>query len=418
VPTGCPDIAWSVTGGTTSTAIVRDAYSIPRPVGTTGISITLESWSLDGLAISGGVFIRFLDADGNSLNGPSGTTIGRNGLTVPSVVVARDYPTGTTTLAFGYEIQAPGTVPPTGVSLAGAGTLSFTGDCTAGPLCEYGTELQPTFLKSIIISTTVIDLLCTALAAPEIAIIFTGLIGYTWQTGILCDGLPPGIPPSFAGAVTDGIYPVAPSFGDVLQFFQALAWPTFCQCKAAPLGLPPVTIPVIPHIVPPTNIGPGGGHVPVPPASPPATCDNTDLCTILNNHTYILQTINGETSAILKILQNLAIPGVDNSYQIGPTWTGLTGNGAVTSEFGAPVILGVVVSATTLPAGMGRDEAYMPVYENLGYISFSTHNGYQFPIKLVHPIQVEFTNVLQCTQVEYSLEPGVMADIQLYLRKT
>lgn len=400
----CPPYAWSASVSGRHDGIVHDLTLIPIPAGATSIIWVADAYERsDNSQSSAFIGAELINATHEVTL--SGFLVAGNSTTIPSAThTVNPIPDGSVYVSF-Y-----GGVVSTNVddaSVFASGTLTWGGDCEATPFCAYGTQIQPGVIETEIITGALISLVLLPLDAPFLEIIFAALLGLTFNTGRLCAGLPPGIPESFSGAI-HGIYPVNPSPGDLLQFFETLAWPVVCECVPA-VGPAPPPVPPDPILpLPPTP-----DPFPVPPI---VECSNEDICTTLNTIVRLNQTINAGVQQIITMLRQVqSQPAPVLGYHRGRTFSGLTGAGHFSMASSA---VGLRLSLTAIPDRIGLIAGDRTLMYDAGWLHVGGTDGYG-PRQFITTTPMLVMPIAQGQSgVSYSLTPGVTADIVELLANT
>lgn len=114
---------------------------------------------------------------------------------------------------------------------------------------------------------------------------------------------------------------------------------------------------------------------------------------------------------MVTLIQRQAVPF---GYVSGTSHSGLTGNGS----FSVSGLLGCKVDMTTIPSSYGSAVGTPTEHFDLGFVTFSTPDGYPSSLRLEH--QPSFFLPARCgayTALAYTLAPGVVATITELLRE-
>lgn len=273
-------------------------------------------------------------------------------------------------------------------------------DAATIPYCQYGTEANPDANVDIAVGSGLIDTAValalgltgqvelipfveTALAAIEGSLAF----------GVDCSTLPPPAEPL---DLTD---PTVFQPEKMLQWFKNAVWHFYCQCTPAPTGSPDPVTPVPPVVIAPPN---------TPGTQTPEVCDNGDICSTLNQMQQTLAAILAQLSygrRDVQIFQRNANPF---AYINGTLHTGLVGVGTLA----VADLVGVVTTATTIPAGISSDMATPTDYFVLGHLSFGTADGWSKSVRITHNPHLMLPIGSEVTQIAYTLRPGVTINLQ------
>lgn len=374
--TGCPAGEWSVVGETESStgAIISNLFSIPIPSGATGWEIILVAKGYSSNANIAAVTFQAFDPD----DVPKTSQLSINLLTATLGALyfpGSTFGAGASRFEMGVLVH-PNDHGPSDVEASGE--IVWTGDCDATELCGYGTQLKPGVVAGEIITGAVVDIVLAAVGMPWLAVVFDALVGLTFNTGATCNGLPPPVPAAFEGASV-GTYPVTPAPADILQFFEAIAWPVFCECKPAegvdpaPTDPPPVDTAPPPVTIPPPPV--------VLPPPPLADCDGSDICTVLNVILALEQKINARLTDIINAIKALQTTPVPTGYKRGRLYSGLSGTGELPAS---GTLVGVAVSLTGVPLTISRDTADPINQYDVGIIALGTAEGWLTSTRIRH----------------------------------
>jgi hypothetical protein len=141
-------------------------------------------------------------------------------------------------------------------------------------------------------------------------------------------------------------------------------------------------------------------------------CDDSDLCTALNAIQRQLLATNATVALIRQDVQLIQRQKVPFGYLAGTSHVGLSGQG----DFAVQGILGLAVSATTVPGSTGLESGDPEAHFGLGWITTGTAAGWRRSVALRHTpqwVDVEPDDTL----VGYSLAPLVVVDIVEQLRE-
>jgi hypothetical protein len=404
----CPPYAWSATLDTNSIAYASDISTVDIPPGADHYQVYFGTIALSDPTLTWAVFADIIAADGTILGTRANIAsyVNTAGTLTTGVI---GIPTGAAYFRFDALAQkhaGTGTQ-----SFAATGTINWTGSCTATPFCEYGTQLQTGVKVTEVITLALIDLALSAASLPFLAIVFDALVGVTLNTGLLCAGNAPGIPLAFQTS-SGGVYPTSPTPEDILQFFEAIAWPYFCQCTPATGGAPaPIAPPPFVPIAPPIT-GPGFPPPVALPSPPALVCTNEDICSTLTQIVTILNHLNNGLQIAITNINNISVaPTGPSGYVDGPTFGPLNDGG----EFSAPATLvGLAVWVATVPSYASRDVADPVGVYKLGKISVGIPEGWQASTDLRHsPQWIQIPGGV--TRVGYWFDPGLDGYIQLLL---
>jgi len=306
------------------------------------------------------------------------------------------------------EVQNGGGISPNGHDTGLLFNCQIDIDPPAGgSYCAYGTEKQPGVQDGVIVTTALIDLMLAALPGGAfLAIGFDALVYYTLQPYRFCASPPADMPVFTQDDYVLGTSIPAP--GSLPKWFAALevvAWPYFCQCKAAPSCSPP---PITPPLPGPVTPPPG---VPQPPA--PILCDGSDICATLNT---ILRQLGGIehqlalTRSDVVLIQRQHVPFATVT---GTMHAGLTGAGT----FAVQGIIGLAVIVTAQPGYLTSDMETPPESFKFGDVTVGTADGYLRKVWIIKTPQLLFPIEGNITTVTYDLEDGVTVSIQELLRE-
>lgn len=257
------------------------------------------------------------------------------------------------------------------------------------PPCQYGTRPQVTVPPSLILTAEGISGILVAAGFPELAVLFTPLIGLTLAISSLCSQQPP-VFPALGPNVTDN------SPGELLQALESLAWSQFCECvpgTPAPVPFPPPTV-----VVPP--------GIPAPPSFP---CDPANLCASIARIETLLNQVAGTLGsnyALTTLLQRYTVPfGVVP----GAFHTGLTGVGSVS----VGRLIGLSYQVDELPAGARVTPGVTDYIRDLGWVGFTLPSGAVMEHRVTRQQELWMPDdVEMATQIGWSLTPGTSITIR------
>jgi len=278
---------------------------------------------------------------------------------------------------------------------------------TLGTYCNYGTETigAGTFLQYL--TPGLIDLALARIGRPDLAPWFTAFWFSVVNVQLLCGTGQPEWPSDIGLAdilTWDATPPWTKPGPKIQQALDSLLWGYFCQCKAGPIGAPP-----------PLVYGD-----PVPPAidthTPPVLsfdCDNTDLCTLLNQLTMAVSAIGRRMDLLSVTVDLIQRQKVPFSYISGALHSGLTGAGT----FDVAAILGLSVNASAIPSTLSASMAPVNSYFRLGELSLGTDDGWERRIVVTHDPHLVLEIGGHITKVAYLFEAGVTADVLELVRE-
>jgi hypothetical protein len=376
---------------------------------------TVDAWLLD----SSGALIT-----------PIGTACSSVGL--DGVLQTID-PLPSTCAAIGFQIASD--CSHYGNSCSATGTLQWFGAPPQCPECLYGhAPIQP---NATIIEVTpaligeVAEVLGFA-GAPWL-VILAGITAIAIQS--LCAVEPPccHLPTNSDWVTINPNTGVSYAFEKLVICFFAVVWQLVCQCNVAPPGSPPQPpLPAPgPNPLPPPIVVPPGPPTPGP-LPVPITCNNGDLCAVLNQiRTDILgvgQTLAQITSAMTGLLQNLTSQTATLStlvtliqrqaapfgYINGTSHAGLTGTGSIAVSD----ILGLSVSFTGGSGVIGREIGHPDTLFDAGWLNVGDASGFRSRERIRTNPWVWFPPAAgEITVVGYTLAPLVTATITELIRE-
>jgi hypothetical protein len=274
--------------------------------------------------------------------------------------------------------------------------------------CQYGTRLQANVGGNIILTAGIITAFMSRFgpAGAILAALIDSFVGRTLYVQALC-GAPPPVMPAFTADDWLTGQPGIPSIQGLSKFWagmQAAAWPYFCECVPAIGGGPAPTIYPDPVLdVPPS--------MPLLPG--PFTCDNEDICTMLNGILQGLTGLSGQISQLRSDVTLIQRQSVPFAYVAGTLHSGLSGSGTIA----VASVLGLAVHSTTIPGYLSSDMAPVASYFKLGEIALGTSNGYQARRIVTHEHHLFLDLDADMTIVAYLFEPGVVGDILELVRE-
>lgn len=318
------------------------------------------------------------------------------------------------------------------VSTAGSYTFTLTADatqilvapftdgyCSAGTVfgatlsggvfgyCQYGVEANPDASIITVVTSAVVDVAIAVLGGgPLMILAFDTLIGAPLLLGDLCSQAPPPVPTWTADDFIPGTQIWSPgSFPKRMQALRAAVWGFYCRCVAAPPGSPtPVVYPPPPVLTDP--VATGG-------TNPPVVCDTGDLCTSINAIMRQLAAMNAQLTYMRSDVQLIQRQKVPFAYVPGTVHSGLTGAG----EFAVSGILGLSVTATTVPLRFVPSPGDPTTYYRLGWVNTGTVDGWQVARELRHNPELIFDLDGSVTRIGYDLADDVVATIAELVRE-
>ncbi len=423
---GCPDVAFGLSCSRLTGWTEVYAETMPIPSGATDMDVHVDTITVSGFSGSCGAAVQCFDAGGATLfSGVIGLTFATRATTAGAHTGLFAIPAGGVELKFSILV--------TPFSGTGAftfdvtGHVSWDGACDPTAVCAYGTQSQVWVTPTVIITGTVIELVTAFYGAPWLGFLFNGIIGVALSPRNLCAGLPPAVPSAFGG-VSSGGYPVSPTLTDIVQFFEALAWPVICECKPATGGGPDPTPPdLIVTVAPVTDSGPpigggggtpggggtGGTGSPPLPVPVPVVCDGLDLCASINNLQAMLVAIAGnlaQTRADVQLIQRQAVPF---AYIRGTAHAELIDVG----ELEVADLVGVAVSFPTKPGYLGLRVGLPDANLYLGWLTLGTADGWTRSMHLIADPTLLCPIGGEITRIGYSLQPGVVATVTELIRE-
>jgi hypothetical protein len=274
--------------------------------------------------------------------------------------------------------------------------------------CAYGTRLKSGAAIVTTITAALIDAVIVALGGGVLAVTaFDALIGAPLLPGVMCTEPPPPTP-TFVDSdfILGTMIPSPGSFDKFMQAIRAGAWNLYCECiPATGGGPPPVDYPAPAPIVLPS----GSTGAPLP-----LVCDDTDICTILNQLMRQLAAMNAQVSYIRRDVQLIQRQKVPFAYVLGGLHTGLVGAGT----FVVQGVLGFAVQTTTMPAYLSSDMAPTQSWFKLGEVSWGTPDGWQARRIVTHNPHLFMDVDGDVTLFAYNFEPGVVANVQELVRES
>lgn len=276
--------------------------------------------------------------------GAGGTTVTASGSVAPG--------TGLTQLNVRCTLNGTFTPP---VAMTFAVTITYS-DASPPPACAYGASPNPSAAIYTYITAALVDAVAAALGMGPLGIVALDTMIGSPILFPTCSNVPT-MPTALVDAdFIDGTpLPNPLSLPKWFSHFTYGVWLFYCQCNAAPSGLPAPTNPPLPTLPPRLQPGPQ----PAPP------CSNTDTCTTLVRLEHILTNIN------LQITNN-SYYQQEPAYTWGAIYAGISGNG----EIAVSGILGVFVSFTTLPNRAGLEVGDPNFLYDVGHITFGSPDGW------------------------------------------
>ena len=121
-----------------------------------------------------------------------------------------------------------------------------------------------------------------------------------------------------------------------------------------------------------------------------------------------------QLDAILRMVTLIQRQEVPFAYVASTAHAGLTGAGSIAIQG----LLGASVNCTTIPASYGREDTSPTEYFDLGFVSFSTPDGYPTSYRLDKQKRLCLPSRAGLyTQLDYDLSPGVVVTITELLRE-
>jgi hypothetical protein len=262
--------------------------------------------------------------------------------------------------------------------------------------CQYGTAISFGAPTAILITLDFIVTLAGLLAAPWLLPFLIPAVFLHLDIAVLCQSQRPPVPQ------LKDLTLWGPQ--DALNFIKAAIWNTYCECKPATGGGPAPTPP--PAVVAPTP--PGGTFV-----VPPADCNNEDLCTILNNLSLQIGSVQQQVAILNALVTLIQRQHVPFGYLEGTLHSGLVGAGTLAVQG----ILGITVEITTVPPGLSSDMVPIASTYRFGEVSFGTANGYLRREVVTHNPHLILGVPGDVTSIAYAFIPGAVANVQELLRE-
>lgn len=257
------------------------------------------------------------------------------------------------------------------------------------PPCQYGTQAQSGFPSGVFITAPLIDQVLAPLGLEVLAPAFGVLVGTTVALTELCGSQPPVFPSLNADFTRN-----SPAL--LLQAFQSVSWPYFCQCvpgSPAPIDFPPPTV-----VLPPSW-----------PTAPSFPCDPANLCASIARIETLLNAVAGTLGsnyALTTLLQRYSLPFgvVPGLFHIG-----LTGEGSVFVSR----LVGLEYDVKTKPVGARISAGVTPYNRDLGWIGFTLPSGAVIEHRVTRDHELWLPDEAQlATQVGWSLTPGTSIDVR------
>lgn len=263
------------------------------------------------------------------------------------------------------------------------------------PPCQYGTQISPGNPAAVVLTASLIDLVVSAIAFPELAVFFAPLIGTSFVITQLCGTQPPPFPVLSPDWTQN-------SPGLLLQAFSSVAWPYFCQCvpgSPAPINFPPPAV-----VIPPGT-----------PVAPTFPCDPANLCASIERIEQLLNRVSGTLNSnyqLTTLLQRYSLPfGVVP----GLFHTGITDTGSVT----VGRLIGLSYQVDVLPNDVRVLPGVTPYIRDLGWVGFTLPSGAVVEHRVTRQQELWMPDEAQlATQIGWSLTPGTSITIRELLAET
>jgi hypothetical protein len=186
------------------------------------------------------------------------------------------------------------------------------------------------------------------------------------------------------------------SIGELLQDFQAVSWPFWCQCVP---GTPPaINFPPPPVVIPP-NVAP----------PPVFTCDPAQLCATLEaiqSTLSSMQTTLSSNYALTTLLQRYGLPfGVIAGAQHQSL--------SLSGQVSVPRLVGVQYQVDQLPPGVIVRPGVSDYIRDLGWIGLTVPSGTVAEHRVTR--QQEFwlpANAQAATSFGWDLTPGTVISVR------
>lgn len=312
-------------------------------------------------------------------------------------------PSGATRVIFVYATAMNASGPY--ASTSASGTFNGSVDYTASSYCAYGTRVKGTTPAIISLIPSAITAIVGAVTdgwAWPLASVFAG---YTLDVNALCSNLPPIAPDlTPADLIAMAAYPPTPDSAAAIakgwQWLRAAAWTQYCECTP---GSPSPTSPPVTVVI----NNPGTQPQPI------IQCDGSDPCLALSGIQSSLNALAQQmsiTQAMVNLIQRQVAPF---AYVPGTSHYGLSGQGTI---FTAD-ILGVAVQITSAPGYLTSDMEYPQSTYRFGDISFGTADGWLTKAKVTHNPHLFLPISGAITEIGYTFDTGVVANIVELVRE-
>jgi len=268
-------------------------------------------------------------------------------------------------------------------------TISVTYADAIDVLCQYGTEKQATAQAVQYLTPALVDLVLTAVAMPEAAILFDGLWFSTLNLDEMCGELPPPAPIWN----NDSLQWASET---IKALFITLAWPYFCQCKAGAT----------------TPTSPPSPHQPVPPGWPSPlvfSCAPDDLCASLVKMQQQLASMQKQLFSVFELTTLLQRYQLPFAYIPGRQHLSLSGS----ASFAISRLIGLKVTLRAGTSGLPTFPGNPTYVKDVGWMSVSDPNGMLQEKRITRNQMVWLPpSCADATLFGYYLNPGVTVDVQ------
>lgn len=201
------------------------------------------------------------------------------------------------------------------------------------------------------LTAPLIDTILASGGWSGLSILFAPLQGLAIAITDLCGSQPPPF-------IALDPNPSLNSIGELLQDFQAVSWPFWCQCvpgTPSAINFPPPAVAIPPNL----------------PAAPVFTCDPAQLCATLIAIQQTLSNLQGTVASNYQLTTLLQRYGLPFASLPGANHTGLVGTGS----FAVPRLLGIQYQVDQLPANVVVRPGVTPYIRDLGWIGLELQSG-------------------------------------------
>lgn len=251
--------------------------------------------------------------------------------------------------------------------VAGYGQLTYQWGYSNVSICPYGTEANPDASTYTVFTSGFIDIIAALLGLGPLGILALDVMIGSPILAYDCTQPPPA-PPTITDAdfLFGTAIPNPSSIGKFADLARIGVWHFYCQCKPAPSGSPaPAPYP------PPSNLPP----TLTTGAQPPTPCDESDICSILNQISRQLTILQTQNNTYITNTMNQYNTTNVNPPPIGPSGSPQPVDGTLGGT--ALGIHGITVTLTSVPSSAGVSLSDPTAYFHAGWVHVGNDYGWR-----------------------------------------